>query len=60
MNPVPVYKAVSTREKLSMFYMFAAWNALMVAAYQYYHRDRSIKVDGSGKMQLFKLMKVTY
>jgi hypothetical protein len=53
MNPIPVYKAVSTKEKLSLFYMFATWNVMMIAFYNFYHRDRSLVKDTSGNNNFF-------
>jgi len=51
MNPIPVFRAANTREKLSLVYMFAAWNLLAVVAYQvFYNKDvNAPKRDGSGK-----------
>jgi hypothetical protein len=53
MKPIPVYKAVSTKEKLSLFYMFATWNIMMIAFYNYYHRDKTLVKDSSGKNFVF-------
>ncbi|XP_059485623.1 uncharacterized protein LOC132202625 [Neocloeon triangulifer] len=49
MNPVPVSKAISTRDKLSLFYMFVAWNVFFVAGYHFYTKGRVDKGENTGK-----------